>query len=277
MTLLVTGATGRLGSRFVPRLLQDDSPVRVLVRDPRRAQPLRELGAEVFVGDLRDADAVRRALDGVAAVVHLGAAFRGVSEAEGAAVTESATVALGRAAAGAGVRRFVFSSTNLVYGQGRGRPAVEDDEPAPAMAYPSNKVHAERALGAIDGLGLRVLRFAFVYGEGDPHLRESLMWARDWALHRRLHVLHHADVGQALLLALRADGIDGRTFNVADDAPVTAFELLRLNREPVATDATSRALEDAWEGIVDSSRIRRELGFRPLYPTVYTAQAAGAL
>jgi nucleoside-diphosphate-sugar epimerase len=103
------------------------------------------------------------------------------------------------------------------------------------------------------------------------------MCPRDWALHRRLHMVHHADVGQALLLALRADGIDGRTFNVADDAPVTAFELLRLNREPVPTDATSRALEDAWEGIVDSSRIRRELGFRPLYPTVYTAQAAGAL
>src|SRR6266536_926200 len=119
MTILVTGATGRLGSRFVPRLVRDDAPVRVLVRDLGRAEPLRKLGVEVALGDLRDADAVSRALEGIVAVVHLGAAFRGVSEEEGAAITDTGTVALGRTAAAAGVRRFIFSSTNLVYG---GRP-----------------------------------------------------------------------------------------------------------------------------------------------------------
>ncbi len=277
MTILVTGATGRLGSRFVPRLVRDDAPVRVLVRDLGRAEPLRKLGVEVALGDLRDADAVSRALEGIVAVVHLGAAFRGVSEEEGAAITDTATVALGRTAAAAGVRRFIFSSTNLVYGGGRGRPAVEDDEPAPAMAYPRNKVHAEDALHRIDNLGVRILRFAFVYGEGDPHLAESLLWARDWPLHKRLHMVHHADVGQALLLALHAEGVDGRTFNVGDDAPVAAFELLRLNRETVAADAAVRPLEDPWEGIVDTTRIRRELGFRPVYPSVFSAEAAGAL
>jgi len=138
-------------------------------------------------------------------------------------------------------------------------------------------VHAEDALHGIDNLGVRILRFAFVYGEGDPHLAESLLWARDWPLHKRLHMVHHADVGQALLLALHAEGVDGRTFNVGDDAPVAAFELLRLNRETVAADAAVRPLEDPWEGIVDTTRIRRELGFRPVYPSVFSAEAAGAL
>jgi len=55
VTILVTGATGRVGSRFVPRLLQQQArPVRVLARDPVRAEPLGRLGAEVVVGDLRD-------------------------------------------------------------------------------------------------------------------------------------------------------------------------------------------------------------------------------
>jgi nucleoside-diphosphate-sugar epimerase len=281
MKTLVTGATGRIGSRFVPRLLQAGEDVRVLARDAGRAEPLRERGAEVVVGDLRDPEAVDRAVAGVEAVVHLGATFRGgVAEAEVVEVNRTATDALARAAMAAGARRFVFASTSLVYGPGRGRPAREDDPPAPAAAYPASKVAAEAGLLALhrsEGLDVRIVRLAFVYGDGDPHLSESLWWARDWPSHKRLHMVHHADVAQALILAARAEGVGGRTFNAADDAPVTALELHRLNGAPVPDGAEARTLDDPWEGIVDSTAIRRVLGFRPVHPTVYAAAAAGAL
>jgi nucleoside-diphosphate-sugar epimerase len=280
MTTLVTGATGRVGSRLVPRLLRHGHDIRILVRDQARAAPLLEAGARPVVGDLRDGDALARAVDGVDAVVHLGASFRGVPDDEAVAVNQQATIELGRAALKAGVGRFVFVSTNLVYGPGRGRPAREDDEPAPERAYPISKAAAEHALlqlHASEGLGLRVVRLAFVYGEGDPHLVESLRWARAWPAHKRLHMVHHADVGQGIERALRADGVDGGIYNVADDAPVTALELLRLAGEPVAPDAATRPLDDPWDGIVDTTRIRRDLGFRPIHPTVYTAADAGAL
>ncbi len=280
MTTLVTGATGRVGSRLVPRLLRQGEEIRVLARDDGRAALLREAGARVVIGDLRDGDARSRAVDGVGAVVHLGASFRGVADEEAVSVNQAATIELARAAVKAGVGRFVFASTNLVYGPGVGRPAVEADEPAPTGAYPASKAAAERALRELHdahGLGLRVVRLAFVYGEGDPHLAESLLWARNWPAHKRLHLVHHADVGQAMLRALRAGGVDGATFNAADDAPVTALELLRLNGEPVPADAASRPLDNPWEGIVDTTSIRRVLGFRPIYPSVYTAEDAGAL
>jgi nucleoside-diphosphate-sugar epimerase len=280
MTTLVTGATGRIGSRFVPRLLDQSDEVVVLVRDPARAQPLADRGALVLEGDLREEDTPRRALAGVDAVVHLAASFRGVPEAEAMAVNRDGTARLARAAVEAGVSRFVLASTNLVYGPGRGRPDREDDPPKPAGAYPESKATAETGLRDLherEGLGLRILRFAFVYGEGDPHLAESLLWAREWPLHKRLHLVHHADVGQALLRALRADGIDGETFNVADDAPVTALELLEVNAEPVPAEAAERPLEDPWEGIVDTAKARRELGFRPIFPSLESARAAGAL
>jgi nucleoside-diphosphate-sugar epimerase len=252
----------------------------VLARDSQRAEPLRRAGAEVVTGDLRDAAAVERAVDGAGAVVHLGASFRGVPDDEAIAVNRDATVALAAAAARAGAGRLVLASTNLVYGPGRGRPAREDDAPAPAGAYPESKAAAEdalRELGRRAALGVRVLRLAFVYGEGDPHLGESLMWARGWPAHKRLHLVHHADVGQALVRALYADGIDGATFNIADDAPVTAFELMRLAGEPVADDAAERPLGDPWEGIVATERMRRDLGVRPIYPSVQAALDAGAL
>jgi nucleoside-diphosphate-sugar epimerase len=263
--ILVTGATGRVGSRFVRRLVADGEPVRALVRRGEIA------GAETVLGDLREADSRARALDGVDAVVHLAAAFRGVPDEEAVAVNHKATVAL---ADQAGERRFVYASTNLVYGRGRGRPAREDDEPAPAGAYPESKAAAERAL--LD-LGVRIVRLAFVYGEGDPHLAESMMWARTWPAHQRLHLVHHADVAQGLLRALRTDGIDGAIFNIADDAPVTAAELHALNGEPLPDDAAERPLEDPWAGIVDTGAARRVLGWRPIYPSVYTARDAGAL
>jgi nucleoside-diphosphate-sugar epimerase len=281
MTILVTGATGRVGSRFVPRLLQQAQPVRILARDPVRAEPLGRLGAEVAIGDLRDSGTLEEALKGVGAVVHLGAAFRGVAAEEAVTVNHTATVELAQSALRAGVSRFVYASTTLVYGPGRDRAALETDEPAPpGAAYPTSKAAAEQTLLQLhqaEGLPLRIARLAFVYGEGDPHLAESLLWARDWPLHKRLHMVHHADVGQALLRAVQANGADGQIFNVADDAPVTALELLNLNREPIPEEAASRTLDDPWEGIADTAKIRRELGLRPIYPTVYTAKDAGAL
>jgi hypothetical protein len=64
---------------------------------------------------------------------------------------------------------------------------------------------------------------------------------------------------------------------VADDAPVTAAEILHLLHAPVAEDAAVPPLDDPWEGIVDTTRIREELGFRPIYPSLYTALEAGTL
>ena len=280
MTTLVSGATGRLGSRFVPRLLAEGERLRVVVRNAEAAEALRAKGAEIVLGDLREPDIRGKAVEGVGAVVHLAAAFRGVPDEEARSVNHTATVDLARAAVAAGVSRFVFASTNLVYGPGHGRPARESDEPAPTGAYPESKVAAEETLRALhqsDGLGLRVVRLAFVYGECDPHLAESLRWAATWPAHQRLHLVHHADVGQALIRALRCSGIDGMTFNAADDAPVTAAELHDLNGEPLPEDAASRPLDDPWEGIVDTTAARTTLGFRPIFPTVYTAKAAGAL
>ena len=284
MLTLVTGTTGQVGRRFVPRLLAQARPgerVRVLVRDAARAEPFAELGAEVVTGDLRDAEALGKAVAGVDAVVNVAAAFRGVPDEEAWAVNRDAAVELGRVALASGVRRFVQVSTGLVYGAGRGRPVTEEDESRPggAMwgAYPESKAAAERELLAMEGLDVRVARLPFVYGEGDPHLAQSLRWAAHWAATQRLHMGHHADVAQGLLRILHAPGIAGRIYNIADDAPITAVELHQLNGAEVPAELHERTDPDPWLVIVSTDRIRRELGYRPLYPSVYAARDAGAL
>ena len=284
MLTLVTGTTGQVGRRFVPRLVAQARPgerVRVLVRDAARGEPFAELGAEVVVGDLRDAEALGKAVAGVDAVVNVAASFRGVPDEEAWAVNRDAAVELGRAAVAAGVERFVQVSTGLVYGVGRGRPLTEEDESRPggAMwgAYPESKAQAERELLALEGLDVRVGRLPFVYGEGDPHLAQSLMWAGNWAATQRLHMGHHADVAQGLLRILHAPGIAGRAYNIADDAPLTAVELHQLNGVEVPEELYGRTDPDPWLAVVSTERIRRELGYRPVYPSVYAAREAGAL
>lgn len=285
MLTLVTGTTGQVGRRFVPRLLAQTRPgtgrVRVLVRDAARGEPFAELGAEVVVGDLRDAEALGKAVAGVDAVVNVAASFRGVPDDEAWAVNRDAAVELGRAALAAGARRFLQVSTGLVYGVGRGRPLTEDDESRPggAMwgAYAESKAEAERELLALEGLDVRVGRLPFVYGEGDPHLAQSLLWARNWAATQRLHMGHHLDVAQGLLRILHAPGIAGRIYNIADDAPVTAVELHQLNGAEIPEELYTRSDPDPWFGITSTDRIRRELGYRPVFPSVYAARDAGAL
>ncbi|MEU2950753.1 NAD(P)-dependent oxidoreductase [Streptomyces sp. SID1034] len=284
MLTLVTGATGQVGRRFVPRLLQNAAPgdeVRVLVRDSARGERFAELGAQVVIGDLRDTDVLGKAADGVDAVVNVAAAFRGVPDEEARAVNRDAAIELGRAAVASGVRRFVQVSTGLVYGEGRGRALVESDETVPGGhlwgAYPESKGEAERALGALDGLDdLRIGRLPFVYGDGDPHLSVALRWAPDWPAMQRLHMGHHLDVAQGLRRLLYAPGAHG-VYNIADDAPVTTVDLFQFHGLPVPPQVYEKETPDPWNGVMSTTRIRHELGYRPLIPSLWAARDAGVL
>ncbi|MCI4373795.1 MAG: NAD(P)-dependent oxidoreductase, partial [Thermoplasmata archaeon] len=144
--------------------------------------------------------------------------------------------------------------------------------------YPASKVAAEAKLMELDregGLGLCVLRLGFVYGEGDRHVWEMMPHVAGWNPARRMHSVHHADVGQALIRALDRGTGGGKVYNIADDAPITLLELSRLARLPEPPAERSSITFDPWEGLLDTRRAREDLGFRPIYPSCYSAVAAG--
>jgi uncharacterized protein YbjT (DUF2867 family) len=107
--ILLTGATGTVGSALLRRLVADGKQVRCLVRDPRRLGSER-VRVQIALGDLSNPASFRHALRGVDTVVHLAAAIR---DQDGASIEELngvATLRLLRAAERAGVRRFLFFS-----------------------------------------------------------------------------------------------------------------------------------------------------------------------
>jgi dihydroflavonol-4-reductase len=235
------------------------------------------------VGDLNtiEHDGFREIVTGAGAVMHLAAAFRGGETPEqSAAVNTEGAVALARAALEAGVERYVFASTTLVYGSGHTAPLTEKSPLLPLSwhsAYPESKIAAEQALHQLAGLDLRVVRLAFIYGDGDPHLQEIMKRPLDWHPSRRVQLVHHADVAQGLVLALRAEGIGGEVFNIADDSAVTLAEIYDYMGRELTPEMNAREVTDPWFGIVDNVKARRVLGYRPLYPTIRQAMDAEAM
>lgn len=274
MKILITGATGKVGSRLARRLAQRGDDVRALVRDPKRAADLLAHRVELAEGDLVDPTLLAAAVRGVDAVVHCAAFFRGATAEQASAVNDQGTRHLASAARAAAVKRFVFTSTGLVYGPKGGRMAAEDDACAPIDGYPLSKLAAERYLLALHGLDVRVLRLPFVYGDGDPHIAEAVPLMRAFPPTQRMSIAHHLDVAQAVARVLDAASPAHRIYNVADDeAPDLATLFASVGAPP--PDGTNAERARAFDAVMDGRRLREDLGFAPKVPRLADAIAGG--
>jgi NADH dehydrogenase len=153
--ILLTGATGNVGSALLRRLTSTDRPVRAFVRNPRRLGHER-IRVQIALGNLSDPSSFRHALRGVDTVVHLAAAIR---DQPGGSIEELngvATLRLVRAAERAGVKRFIFFS------------ALGTSLHSPARFFRA-KEQAERAVQE-SGLDSVVLKPSIIYAPGDPWL-----------------------------------------------------------------------------------------------------------
>jgi uncharacterized protein YbjT (DUF2867 family) len=153
--ILLTGATGNVGSALLRRLAAAGEPVRALVRDPRRLGPER-VRVQIALGDLADASTFRNALRGVDTVVHLAAAIRDQPKASIEEVNGIGTLRLVRVAERAGVERFLFFSAlgTSLHSMSR---------------YFRAKAQAERAVEAAE-LESTIFTPSIIYAPGDPWL-----------------------------------------------------------------------------------------------------------
>lgn len=271
MTVLVTGATGLVGTRLIARLVDAGVDVRALVRGGK-AVPT---GVPSVEGDLLDPATLTAAVAGVDAVVHLAAVLRTPDPADITRANVEGTANLISAVAQhAPSARVFMASTGLVYASDLPRAAREDDPTTAPMPYPASKAIAEQALRD-SGLTWSILRFGFVYGDADGHLQSApgLLGAWGWHPAATMSLVHHRDIATGVLLAL--DGaMDGRIVNLTDDAPTSVAEISRL----VGADypESNSPLENPWNGHLDGT-VARDLGFTPTVRSLYQAAAAGAL
>jgi len=269
MTILITGATGLVGERLLPRLVEAGFACRVLLRPGKSAPD----GTETVTGDILEPSTLPDAVRGVSAIVHLAAVFRTQdTDLIWKSNLEGTRNLVAAAKVHAPSARFIMSSTSHVYNHHNPHPGREDDPVEPRQAYPASKVAAETELRE-SGLNWSVLRFPFVYGDGDGHLESLPKHVGAWHPAQRMSTIHHRDVATAVRLAL--DGVfDGRVANVADEAPTSIHELSAMQGVPMKSSA--EPLSNPWYLHVDTS-LARGLGFRSAVRTVYQAQQEGLM
>ncbi len=149
MKFLVTGATGIVGAHLVRELLGRKGRVRVLLRQASDTRAIDGLQVERVYGDVRDRMSVEQAARGCAVVFHCAAifAYTGHSDEEVLATAREGTENVVRAAARAGARRIVLTSSSVVFGSSPGPRVIDEETPADRTAlsvYEQSKVEQLR-------------------------------------------------------------------------------------------------------------------------------------
>lgn len=264
LTIAVTGPTGTFGFGLVPLLEADPRIARVRGVARRPFDPADHGWTKMTYheGDVRDVDALFGVFAGADVVVHLAFLITGMATPEVTrAINVDGTLNAFRAAASAGVSRFVYASSVAAYGFHRDNPIGMTEEwptrPDHRFFYAEEKAELERLLqaetAAHPSLGLYLLRPPIVLGphavgakEFLPRVLEPIVSAVARAVEGSpvtipvplpavpLQFIHEDDVGRAFVQCIVGAGPPG-AYNIAGDGTVTAHDVAReLGLTPIS-------------------------------------------
>jgi nucleoside-diphosphate-sugar epimerase len=293
MNVFLTGATGAIGPATVRGLVEQGHRVRAVARTDEKAAQLRAQDAEAVAVDLFDGDAVKAAVDGSEAVLHLatnvptlGRIARMKSWATHNELRTTATKLLLDAARTTSATRFVKESVTFSYPDSGDAWIDETKPPDDSIAMLAPTLEGERMIEGFTaggGTGV-VLRFGLFYGPTSRGVDELLRLAR-WRMSMvagkpdaYISSIHTDDVAGAVVAALDAPaGI----YNAVDDEPVTrreyldafsaAFGLRKLHPAPawllrLTSGSAAEAVIRSWR--VSNRKLHDATGWSPRYPSV---------
>jgi dTDP-glucose 4,6-dehydratase len=293
--VLVTGAGGFIGSQLAARLVELGAHVRAFVRYTSRRDigNLRFLPPDVFTrleivaGDLRDADAVRRAAEGREVLFHLGALISiPYSYQHPREVVETnvmGTVNVLEAARSGGIRRLIHTSTSEVYGTAQ-RVPIDESHPLQGQSpYSGSKIGADRIAESYwraFGTPVATVRPFNTYGPGQSAraviptiITQALAGGevRLGNLHPTRDLTFVSDTVAAFIAMAEADDVVGQEINVGSGAEISIGDLVQLigslvGRTLVVAPEDARVrpqlseVERLW---ADTRKAQRLLGWSP--------------
>jgi UDP-glucose 4-epimerase len=288
-SFLVTGGAGFIGSHIAEALVKRGDRVRVidnLSTGHRSNLDTFRDKVEFIEGDLRDAETVARAVEGVDCIFHeaaLASVPRSVQfPLDTNAHCVTGTVTLLDAARQAGVRRLVYAASSSAYGDQPNSSKRETDLPDPISPYGAAKLAAEyycRAFSATYGLETVRLRYFNVFGPrqdpDSPYSAVIPLFITAMLNGRRPTIYGDglqsrdftfvANVVHANLLAADAPNVSGRLFNCANGRTTDLLTLIRALNELLGTDIQPihepPRVGDVRESMADITQARKWLGY----------------
>ena len=255
MRVCLTGGTGFIGQALVKRLLADGAQVRVLARTSPRADALASQGVEIVTGDVADADAIRRVVEGGEIIIHAAA----MVDAHGSRqkffdANVRGTDAVLQASLRAKPRRIIYLSSITVYGPLRDDEWIDEDTPFDQLPeerdfYAQSKIEADRLalrFAKHSSVPLTILRPGIVFGPGRP-LPTALLGARVGTFdivfgrpNQPFPLNYIENLADAVELARREPENDSRQYIVLDD------ERLTLGQYHAARTAITKTKTTFW-------------------------------
>jgi nucleoside-diphosphate-sugar epimerase len=235
--VLVTGATGFIGSALCRRLLADGTLVSGLGRTPGKGDALAREGVHIERGDVTDRTRMAELVKEAEVVIHAAALLRPGSWTDFERINASATRDLAQVSADAGVERLVFISSVMVYGA-IGQQEVDESRPLKRYGdyYGDSKILAEQAMRTVaaeTGLNFCIARPGMVYGPGS---RTWTVWLYQLAKQGRAPLvgggrgtccpIYVSDLVDGLVRCAALPEASGETFNFVNDGPTTWREFL---------------------------------------------------
>jgi nucleoside-diphosphate-sugar epimerase len=225
--VLVTGATGFIGSHLAERLVEKGRQVRCLVRRTSNLRYLQKPGIELVYGGLDSATDWNDALSGVDTIYHVAGLTFARRRHDYYRVNHHGTEAILAAALKRRdqIKKFVHISSLAAVGPGRnGEPVTEETAPAPITDYGRSKLLAEEAIWTVsDVLPVTVVRPPAVYGPRDYALYELFkQFARGLSpqigrYDKKISLVHVSDLVEGTLLAGENDASNGRAYFISSD------------------------------------------------------------
>jgi UDP-N-acetylglucosamine/UDP-N-acetyl-alpha-D-glucosaminouronate 4-epimerase len=288
---LVTGGAGFIGSHIVERLLQDGFDVRVLDNfSTGRRENLFELAGEVEVveGDIQSYERAHAAVRGCEIVLHQ-AALPSVPRSIQDPLTSNASNVIGTlnvllAARDSDVRRVIYASSSSVYGADQTLPKSEDLPVAPISPYAVAKLAGEgycHSFWHVYGLETVALRYFNVFGPRQdplslyaaviPSFINAFFSDRVPTVYgdgrQTRDFTHVGNIVDGTMLALRAEAVAGKVFNIACGEQISINRLIDELRAITGKEIEPRYAPARPGEVVhshaDVSRAARELGYRP--------------
>lgn len=287
---LVTGGAGFIGSHIVAALLQRGDQVRVLdnFSTGSRANLAGHPDIDLIVGDIRDTEAVGRAVKGMDYIIHQ-AALVSVTQSMAEPLTThhinvDGTLNILTAALAHNVKRVVMASSCAVYGDNDDLPLRETSLPKPMSPYAASKLIGEvycQMFSRAYGLSTVCLRYFNVYGPRQDPDGEYAAVIPKFAQRMKNNqapiiygegtqtrdFVHVGDIVRANLRSCECDAAIGQIFNVASGSRTSLLNLIDAMNNLLGTDIKGEHAPardgDIKHSLGDATLIATALGFKP--------------